>query len=193
MRLVLIAGASGSGKTTLAQGMQDRLPGLVRIIAIDCFYRDDLANSENFDCPDAIDWPLLLAAVQTLMRGVATTIPQYDYCAGRRCGEEQVAPPEVLILEGIFALCSPVLREMATLRLFVATDLDTALIRRLRRDIAERGRTLEEILRRYETQVKPAYDRWIHPSARDADMVIPHGGQNTVALDLIIGAFRSEA
>lgn len=196
--LLGVAGGSGSGKTTVAE----RLAGLVggsevALLRLDAYYRDrnhlpfEEREAINYDHPDAFDWPLLLDHVQALLDGLEVQAPVYDFAIYERLPErETVAPARVVVVEGILVLYEPELRERFDLRVFVDTDDDVRFIRRLERDIAERDRTVESVIEQYLETVRPSHLQFIEPSKRYADVIIPHGGMNAPALDVLMARMR---
>jgi uridine kinase len=196
--LIGVAGGSGSGKTTVAE----RLAGLIgepelALLRLDAYYRDgdgltfDEREAVNYDHPDAFDWPLLLAHVQALADGVEVRVPVYDFATYERLPERiTVAPARVVVVEGILVLYEPVLREQFDLRVFVDTDPDVRFIRRLERDVAERGRSMQSVVEQYLGTVRPSHEQFIEPSKRYADVIVPHGGMNAPALDVLLARVR---
>jgi uridine kinase len=196
--LVGVAGGSGSGKTTVAE----RLAGLIgepdlALVRLDAYYRDrnDLPFEEraaiNYDHPDAFDWPLLLDHVQALQDGLAVQVPVYDFATYERQHDRvTVAPARVVVVEGILVLYEPQLRSRFDLRVFVDTEPDIRFIRRLERDIAERQRSVESVIEQYLDTVRPSHEQFIEPSKRHADVIIPHGGLNAPALDMLLARVR---
>jgi uridine kinase len=196
--LVGVAGGSGSGKTTVAE----RLAGLIgepdlALVRLDAYYRDrnDLPFEEraaiNYDHPDAFDWPLLLDHVQALQDGLAVQVPVYDFATYERQRDRvTVAPARVVVVEGILVLYEPQLRSRFDLRVFVDTEPDIRFIRRLERDIAERQRSVESVIEQYLDTVRPSHEQFIEPSKRHADVIIPHGGLNAPALDMLLARVR---
>lgn len=191
--LIGIAGASGSGKTLVAQTIFTALGSRkVTIIQEDSYYKDlahlplEERSKINFDHPDAFDHDLLSQHLSCLLRGEVIEHPVYDYSIHSRKDEtRQVGPHQIIIIEGILILAIPEIREMMDIRLYVDTDPDICLIRRLRRDIQERGRTVESVLRQYQETVRPMYLQFVEPSKRYAHLIIPHGGKNVIAIDII--------
>jgi uridine kinase len=196
--LIGVAGGSGSGKTTVAE----RLAGLIgepelALLRLDAYYRDgegltfDEREAVNYDHPDAFDWPLLLAHVQALADGVEVRVPVYDFATYERLPERiTVAPARVVVVEGILVLYEPVLREQFDLRVFVDTDADVRFIRRLERDVADRGRSMQSVVEQYLGTVRPSHEQFIEPSKRYADVIVPHGGMNAPALDVLLARVR---
>ncbi len=197
--LIAIAGPSGSGKSLFAQTLCEEVrrdaPQLgVALLREDAYYRDQRALPleeralVNYDHPDAMEQDLLLAHLQQLRRGEAVDTPLYDYAQHtRRDDTLRVEPAPVILVEGILLLTHVALREFFDIRFFMDTPLDICLLRRIERDVAERGRTLDSVLEQYQRTVRPMYEGFIAPSAAHADMLIRRGGQNRVALDFVRG------
>lgn len=189
-----IAGGSGSGKTTVAQTiLGDTDAGAVAYLPHDGYYKNlkDLARSQreivNFDHPDSLDTPLLIEHLKELKSGRAIEMPVYDFTTHARTQETRhVDPHPILLVEGILIFSDRSLRELFDVKIFVDTDPDIRFIRRLQRDISERGRTVESVIRQYLTTVRPMHLEFVEPSKRYADVVIPEGGFNRVALDMVI-------
>lgn len=189
-----VAGGTGSGKTTVADAIlnsvgRDRIASLAQ----DSYYRDvdwqsdEALLSYNFDHPQALDSELLVAHLQSLKAGEAIEVPVYDFVAHRRTAETvRVEPKPVILLEGILLFAEAPIRELLDFKIFVDTDSDVRLIRRIRRDIRERGRTLEDVMRQYLETVRPMHLEFVEPSKRWADVIVPEGGENRVALGMVI-------
>jgi uridine kinase len=196
-----VAGGSGSGKTTVVRRIVDSLgPEHVTLLDHDRYYRDrnDLRLEEraalNYDHPDSLETDLLVRHVRTLKAGQAVEAPRYDFTRHARLTEKDtVQPRRALIVEGILIFTDPALRELMDIKVFVDTDSDTRFIRRLQRDVAERGRTMESVIDQYQSTVKPMHFDFVEPSKRYADVIIPLGGHNTVAVDLLLTMLRSVA
>lgn len=194
--IIGIAGGSGSGKTTVARRVAESLSGAqCAFLDMDAYYRDHQALSHdelrqlNWDHPDAFDLDLLETQLQRLACGEAIEKPVYDFVRHRRGDTpERVEPADVIVIDGILLLVDERIRAHLDIKVFVDTDADIRLIRRLRRDMAIRGRPLEEILDQYLTTVQPMHLQFVEPSKRYADLVIPRGGDNAVAIDLLIAA-----
>lgn len=192
--IIGIAGGSASGKSLVASTLIESLGSNdVVIIEQDSYYRDlaGLTVEErarmNFDHPEAFDRELLIDHVETLLRGQPIDKPVYDYTRHTRKAEsERLEGHSVVILEGILVLEDPALRRLMDIKVFIDTDSDVRLIRRVRRDMAKRGRTLDSILTQYERNVRPMHEQFVEPSKRYADIIIPEGGQNRVAIDLLV-------
>lgn len=193
MYIIGIAGGTGSGKTTVARKIIESLPhDKVALIPQDSYYNDTthLTPEErariNFDHPDAFDWPLLTAHIEALRQGRAIEQPTYSYIESNRLKETiHVEPCEVIIVEGIMALWNRRLRELMDLRLFVDADPDERLIRVIQRDIVERGRTTQMVVDRYLDVLKPMHEEFIEPTKRYADLIIPQGGDNRRAIEIM--------
>ena len=192
--IVGIAGGTGSGKTTVARAIYDRV-GRDRIewISHDSYYRDfeGLSLEErhhiNFDHPDSLETELLARHLDVLTKGSAVDVPIYDFAAyARKTETQRVEPRKVVIVEGILVLAEPELRKRIDIKLFVDTPADIRFVRRLMRDISARGRTVESVVEQYVTAVRPMHEEFVEPSKRYADLIIPEGGENLVAIDAII-------
>ena len=193
MIIIGIAGGTGSGKTTVVRKIVNSLaPGEVVLLPQDSYYKDsshvpaDLRQQINFDHPDAFDWPLLLQHIQMLKEGKSIEQPVYHYQTSSRLAETiHVEPRPVIIIEGILALCDPGLRNMMDLKIFVDADPDERLIRVIQRDVVERGRTAEAVMERYTRVLKPMHQQFIEPTKRYADLIIPEGGSNEIAIHIL--------
>ncbi|HVE69858.1 MAG TPA: uridine kinase [Thermoanaerobaculia bacterium] len=192
--IIGIAGGTGSGKTTVARAIYDRV-GKDRIewISHDSYYRnfEGLNPHErhhiNFDHPDALETELLARHLDVLAKGSAVEVPIYDFTTHSRKDETQrVEPRRVIIVEGILVLGEPELRKRIDIKLFVDTPPDIRFMRRLVRDIKTRGRSMESVIEQYTTTVRPMHEEFVEPSKRYADLIIPEGGENLVAIDAII-------
>lgn len=198
--LIGVAGGSSSGKTTVAERLAELAgEGSLALIKLDSYYVElDLPYDEraafNFDHPDAFDWPLLNDHLAALSAGASVPVPVYDFADHNRTGETRpVHPARIVVVEGILVLWEPTLRERFDLRVFVDTDSDLRLVRRIERDVAERGRTVQSVLDQYLTTVRPAHEQFIEPSKRYADVIIPNGGLNRPALDVLLARVRELA
>ena len=192
--IIGIAGGTGSGKTTVARAIYDRV-GKDRIewISHDSYYRsfDELTPEErhriNFDHPDSLESELLARHLDVLRKGSSVDVPLYDFASFSRKQETQhVEPRKVIIVEGILVLAEPELRKQIDIKLFVDTPADIRFVRRLVRDIKSRGRSLESVVEQYLNTVRPMHEEFVEPSKRHADLIIPEGGENQVAMDAII-------
>jgi uridine kinase len=189
-----VAGGTGSGKTTVAEAILEAV-GRDRIswLAQDSYYRDVEWESEeqllrhNFDHPDAIDHELLVRHLHMLKSGQDVEIPIYDFVTHRRTPATITMPARpVILLEGILILASKRLRQLLDFKIFVDTDADVRLMRRVRRDMSERGRDLQDVFRQYSETVRPMHLEFVEPSKRWADVIVPQGGENRVALEMVI-------
>jgi len=191
--IIGIAGGSGSGKTTIAHELYDQFKNdRIRIITEDSYYKNhpEMSMAErnkiNFDHPDAFDTELLISQLQDLLNGKAIEMPIYDFTTHLRSPETvHVEPADIIILEGILVLASEELRKFMDIKLFVDADDDIRFIRRLQRDTQERGRSIDWIISQYLTTVKPSYNQFVEPSKKYADIIIPQGGENQVAIDMV--------
>ena len=193
MLIIGIAGGTGCGKTTVVEQIIAKLPvDEVCVISQDSYYKDtsDLSYQErvkiNFDHPNSIDFDLLLQHLQALRDGASFEQPVYSFVEHNRTGETITThPKKVVIVEGILILTQPEIRAMFDVNVYVHADSDERLIRRLKRDISERGRNIDEVLTRYQTTLKPMHQEFIEPTKEFADIIIPTNKYNTVAVDLI--------
>lgn len=192
--VVGIAGGTGSGKTTIARRIFETI-GSERIewISHDSYYRDfgslpiDQRHQVNFDHPDSLETSLLVQHIDTLRSGESVEIPIYDFAAHVRAAERTpVAPRPAIIVEGILVLAEPEIRKRIDIKLFVDTPPDIRFLRRLRRDVQSRGRTVDSVIDQYLATVRPMHEEFVEPSKRFADLIIPEGGENRVALDAIV-------
>ena len=187
-----IAGGSGSGKTTLMKRLVERFGDDVSVLSHDNYYKrhDELTFEErcalNYDEPDALDTSLMVYQLDQLRHGVAIDCPVYDFALHNRSNETvHIEPKRVIIVEGIMIFVDPALRALMDIRIFVDTDADIRLCRRIKRDVNKRGRSMESVLLQYQQTVKPMHEKYVEPSKKYADLVVPEGGKNTVALDMI--------
>jgi len=193
MFIIGIAGGTGSGKTTVVRKLIERLPkGEVTVIPLDSYYNDssnvppEERQKINFDHPNAFEWPLLIKHLQELKEGKAVEQPIYDYITSTRQKETvHVEPSDIIIVEGIMTLHHPELRDEMDLRVFVDADGDDRLIRVIKRDIVERGRTIEAVIERYQRVLKPMHEQFIEPCKRYANVIIPQGGHNNAAINMM--------
>lgn len=200
MIIIGIAGGTGSGKTTVVTKIANSLPQEnVTVLPQDAYYKD---NSEltfeerqkiNYDHPNSIDFNLLLNHIKTLKETKEINQPIYSYITHSRSDDYKVVhPKEILIIEGILVFTNEELRKLCDIKIFVHTDADDRLIRRLKRDITERGRDVEEILNRYEKTLKPMHNQFIEPTMKYADMIVPVGGENKVAIDILVSMIKEK-
>lgn len=193
MLIIGIAGGTGSGKTTVVNKIIKSLPaGEVAVLPQDSYYKDsshipvEERSKINFDEPAAIEWTLLERHIRELREGKTIEMPTYSYLTCTRQPETiRVEPREVVIVEGILVLNEPALRKMMDVKVFVDADADDRLIRVIARDCVERGRTPESVITRYEDVLKPMHNMYIEPSKRFADLIVPQGGNNIVAISLL--------
>ncbi|SHO57498.1 uridine kinase [Vibrio quintilis] len=195
--IIGIAGASASGKSLIATTIYQELRAKVGdhqigVITEDCYYKDQShLNMEqrvktNYDHPNALDHDLLCEHLQQLTVGSAVDVPEYSYSEHTRTSNtSQMTPKKVIILEGILLLTDPRLRELMHATIFMDTPLDVCLMRRIRRDVEERGRTLESVLKQYQNTVRPMFLQFIEPSKQYADIIVPRGGKNRIAIDVL--------
>ncbi len=194
-----IAGGSGSGKTTVAQVILQRVgPERIAFLQHDSYYKDlgGLPPAQrvevNFDHPNSLETELLIRHIEQLKRGDAVEVPIYDFATHSRTERTfTVQPRSVILVEGILLFAEPALRELFDIKLFVDTDSDIRFIRRLQRDISERGRTTDSVIHQYLTTVRPMHLEFVEPSKRYADVIIPEGGFNTAALDMVVARIEA--
>ncbi|MCH5309938.1 MAG: uridine kinase [Prevotella sp.] len=193
MTIIGIAGGTGSGKTTVVRKIAESLPPhCAAVVPLDSYYNDTTHMTEeerhaiNFDHPDAFDWKLLIEHIRMLKEGIAVEQPTYSYLICNRLPETiHVEPKPVIIIEGIMTLINKKLRDMMDFKIFVDTDDDVRLIRNIRRDVVERGRTVEMVLDRYEKVLKPMHEQFIEPTKKFADLIIPRGGDNKSGIHIL--------
>ena len=192
-----IAGGTGSGKTTLMNNLITAFREDVTILSHDNYYKrhDELTYEQrcqlNYDEPAALETDLMAVHLEHLRRGEAIDCPVYDFTIHNRSDETiRIVPRKVIIVEGILIFENRELRELMDIRVFVDTDADVRLCRRIKRDVNKRGRTLESVLTQYQETVKPMHEMYVEPSKKYADIIVPEGGKNLVALDMIIGRIQ---
>ena len=198
MLVIGIAGGTGSGKSTVARNVVSQLPNeTIAIIDYDSYYKDrqDLTYEErcklNYDHPDSLETPLLVQHIKRLRAGETVEVPIYDFKTHTRLKETRsVSPTHILVVEGILTFVEKALRDQFDMKVFVDTDADIRVFRRIRRDIEERGRTFQSIREQYYNAVRPMHLQFIEPSKRWADVIFPEGGENQVALDMIVGKLK---
>lgn len=197
--IIGIAGGTGSGKTTLAEKLARIFGNDVAIIKHDSYYKcqDGLSLADrakqNYDHPNSFDTELMVEHIKKLKAGESIFCPVYDYSLHNRSDKtELIEPKRVIITEGIMILESPELRSLMDIRIFVDTDADVRIIRRIMRDVKERGRTLDSVVNQYLTTVKPMHERFIEPFKRVADIIVPEGGYNEPAFDIIVSTLVSK-
>lgn len=196
--IIGVTGGSGSGKTSVSRAIFDSLNGhSLLMIQEDSYYKnqDDISFDErvkvNYDHPNAFDTDLLIEQLGDLLEWKAIDIPVYDYVQHTRSKQMvHVEPKEVIIVEGILVLNDPRLRDLMDIKIFVDTDDDIRIIRRIKRDLEERGRSLQSVIDQYLSTVKPMYHQFIEPTKRYADIIVPEGGENQVAIDILVTKVR---
>lgn len=199
MLVIGIAGGTGSGKTTVVRKIIDSLPkGEVTVIPQDCYYKDnahiplEVRLKMNYDEPASIEWPLLCQHLRQLKHGEEVDMPTYDFLTCSRLKETvKLYPRDVVVVEGILVLTDKELRDMLDVKVFVDADADERLIRVISRDCIERGRTPKMVIDRYQETLKPMHELYIEPSKRYADLIVPQGGNNNVAVMLLTDYIRS--
>ena len=192
-----IAGGTGSGKTTLMKNIISTYGDDVTVLSHDNYYhrRDELTYEQrcliNYDEPAALETDLMARHLDKLRQGEAIDCPVYDFTQHNRSNDTvRIEPKPVIIVEGILIFENQPLRELMDIKIFVDTDADVRLCRRIKRDVNKRGRTLESVLMQYQTTVKPMHEKYVEPSKKFADIVVPEGGKNLVALDMIMGRIQ---
>ena len=192
-----IAGGTGSGKTTLMKNLIREFSDVVTVISHDNYYKrhDELPYEErcrlNYDEPGALETDLMAKHLEILRNGGTIQCPVYDFTVHNRSNETiTIVPKKVIIVEGILIFENKPLRDLMDIKVFVDTDADVRLCRRILRDVTERGRTLESVVTQYQETVKPMHEQYVEPSKKFADIIVPEGGQNLVALDMIMGRIR---
>jgi uridine kinase len=194
-----VAGGSGSGKSTVVREVRRQLgPGTTSVLAHDAYYRDlgHLPRAQratvNFDHPESLETELMVEHVSALLDGREVELPVYDFPNhSRSAAVERRRPAPVLLLDGILVLADARLRDLMDLRVFVDTEADIRLLRRLRRDMRDRGRSAESVIDQYERTVRPMHREFVEPSKRYADLLVPEGGHNRVAVDLVVAKVRN--
>lgn len=193
-----IAGGTGSGKTTITRKIVQHFGGEVSVIYHDNYYKahHNMSYTErtklNYDHPDAFDTELLIEDLKKLRRGVAVQCPTYDYTVHDRSDRTvTVKPSKVIVVEGILIFQSIELCKLMDIKIYVDTDADVRILRRIVRDVRDRGRSLESVVNQYLTTVKPMHEQFVEPSKRKADIIIPEGGHNQVALEMVIERVRA--
>ncbi|MDE6804656.1 MAG: uridine kinase [Muribaculaceae bacterium] len=199
MLVIGIAGGTGSGKTTVVRRIIESLPkDEVAVIPQDCYYNDNAhipleeRLKMNYDEPSSIEWSLLAKHIEMLKKGEAIEMPTYDFLTCSRLKETiRIEPRDVVVVEGILVLTDKRMRNLMDVKVFVDADADDRLIRVIKRDCIERGRTPEMVIERYQETLKPMHELYIEPSKRCADLIIPQGGNNSVAIKLLTDYIRS--
>ena len=192
-----IAGGTGSGKTTLMNNLIQRFAGSVTVLSHDNYYRrnDHLTYEQrcliNYDEPAALETDLMARHLDALRHGQSIQCPVYDFSRHNRSDKTiEIAPKSVIIVEGILIFENQELRDLMDIKIFVDTDADVRLCRRIKRDVNKRGRSLESVLEQYQTTVKPMHEKYVEPSKKYANLVVLEGGKNWVALDMIVGRIQ---
>ena len=192
-----IAGGTGSGKTTLMKNIVENFGDVVTVISHDNYYRrlDHLPLEErakvNYDEPAALETELMVTHLAALRSGFSVDCPVYDFTQHNRSNDTiHIIPSKVIIVEGILIFENEALRNLMDIKIFVDTDTDIRLCRRIKRDVNKRGRTLESVINQYQTTVKPMHEKYVEPSKKYADIVVPEGGKNKVALEMIMGRIQ---
>ena len=188
-----ICGGSGSGKTTVAERLMEAFPNEAVLLSMDFYYRrnDELSFEErcriNYDHPDSIEIPLLIEHLMELKEGKSVTVPQYDFTVHNRSEEVlHLDPKPIIIVEGILLFTDNTLANLMDIRVYVDTDSDVRFLRRAIRDIEERGRTLKSVMDQYLATVKPMHEKFVEPSKKKAQIIVPEGGKNQVAMEMLI-------
>lgn len=192
-----IAGGTGSGKTTLTEKLRERFDQDVSVLYHDNYYKKHVGmtyeerSQLNYDHPDAFDTDLMVRDLNALRRGEDIQCPVYDYTIHNRSDQTlEVKSTRVILVEGILIFVDPTLRELMDIKVFVDTDADVRILRRVLRDVKERGRTLDSVVNQYLTTVKPMHEAFVEPSKKYADIIVPQGGRNQVALDMLVERIR---
>ena len=192
-----VAGGTGSGKTTITEHLQKELGSNISVVKHDNYYKrhDEMTYDErsqlNYDHPDAFDTDLMVEHLKELKAGRAVECPVYDFTVHNRSNETlRIEPSKVIVVEGILILQDPALVNLLDIKIFVDTDADVRIIRRILRDVESRGRSLESVTSQYLTTVKTMHEQFVEPSKRNADVIVPEGGHNVVALEMIIDRVR---
>ena len=193
-----IAGGSGSGKTTLVKNLLEKFSGHITVISHDNYYKEhsDMTYEQrcliNYDEPAAFETELMVAQLEQLRQGKPIQCPVYDFTVHNRSDQVTTIQPEkVIIVEGILIFADERLRDLMDVKIFVDTDADIRILRRLKRDVNKRGRSIQSVIDQYQTTVKPMHEKYVEPSKKYADIVVPEGGRNQVALAMIEGTIRN--
>ena len=192
-----IAGGTASGKTTLMKNLINEFGGQVTVLSHDNYYKqhNELTYEEraklNYDHPDAFDTDMMIEHLRLLKQGVAIDCPTYDFTVHNRAeGILHIEPEKVIVVEGILIFQDLELCREMDIKIFVDTDADVRLCRRIRRDVRKRGRTIESVIDQYLTTVKPMHEQFVEPSKKNADLIVPEGGKNLIALEMIVGRIQ---
>jgi uridine kinase len=192
MLIIGIAGGSGSGKTTITERLVEAFGNQVAVIRHDDYYKAQTEKpmeervKQNYDCPDAFDTDLMAEHISALRKGESIDCPVYDYMVHDRSDKvRKIDPRPVLIIDGILVLAEPALRDLMDIKIYVDTDADIRILRRIRRDVHQRNRTMDSVIDQYLATVKPMHEQYVEPSRKHADIIIPEGGYNMVALEMV--------
>ena len=192
-----VAGGTGSGKTTLVKALVERFGSEITVLSHDNYYKrhENMTYDEraklNYDHPDAFDTDQMVEHLRLLRNGVAIDCPTYDFTVHNRADETlHIEPSSVIVVEGILIFENKELCELMDIRIFVDTDTDVRLCRRIRRDVKKRARTIESVIEQYLTTVKPMHEQFVEPSKRNAHLIVPEGGKNVIALEMIVERIR---
>ena len=192
-----VAGGSGSGKTTLVKNLIETFGENIAVLSHDNYYKrhDELSYEErcnlNYDEPAAFDTSLMVYQLDCLRHGEAIDCPVYDYAIHNRSNQiVKIEPKRVIVVEGILIFADEALRNLMDIRIFVDTDADIRICRRIKRDVNKRGRSIESVITQYQQTVKPMHEKYVEPSKKYANLVVPEGGKNQVALDMIVGRIQ---
>lgn len=195
--IIGIAGGTGSGKTCVTKAIQESISDHITVIPQDAYYKNftdlnyEQRNAINYDHPSAIDTELLINHIRALKDSVPVNQPIYDFKSHSRAEETcKVYPNTIIVIEGILIFENEEIRKLLDIKIYVDTDSDIRILRRIERDMAERGRTLESIMHRYRTMVRPMHIRFVEPTKRYADIIVPEGGHNKIAIDMIISRLK---
>ena len=192
-----VAGGTGSGKTTLVKALINRFGDNITVLSHDNYYKqhDDMTYEErsklNYDHPSAFDTDMMIEHLRLLKQGQAIECPTYDYTIHNRADEVlRIEPKKVIVVEGILIFENRALCEEMDIKIFVDTDADVRLCRRIRRDVKKRGRTIDSVIEQYLTTVKPMHEQFVEPSKKNANLIVPEGGKNLIALEMIINRIQ---
>ena len=192
-----VAGGTGSGKTTLVKALMNRFGENITVLSHDNYYKqhNELTYEEraklNYDHPDAFDTDMMIEHLRLLKQGVAIDCPTYDFTVHNRAeGILHIEPEKIIVVEGILIFQDLELCREMDIKIFVDTDADVRLCRRIRRDVRKRGRTIESVIDQYLTTVKPMHEQFVEPSKKNADLIVPEGGKNLIALEMIVGRIQ---
>ncbi len=192
-----VAGGTGSGKTTLVKALMNRFGDNISVLSHDNYYKrhDEMSYEErthlNYDCPDAFDTDMMIEHLRMLKNGQAIDCPTYDYTIHNRADEVlHIEPRRVIVVEGIMIFVDKALCDEMNIRIFVDADADVRLCRRIRRDVKKRGRSIDSVIDQYLTTVKPMHELYVEPSKKNANLIVPEGGKNLIALEMIVNRIQ---